>query len=102
MVIMAIALLLFIGFIWFFTRYTIEGEKLIVKSGFMKQTIDIQKITSLRNTKSIIAAPALSIQRLEINYHPYESTQISPKSRTLFVENLQKINPETQVVEDDK
>lgn len=97
LVIMAVALLLFTGSIWFFTRYIIQGEKLIVQCGFIKRIIDIQKITSIRETKNIITAPALSIERIEINYHPYETIQISPKNRALYIETLQKINPTIQV-----
>lgn len=99
LIIVAIGLLLFIGSIWFFTRYIIEGEKLIVQYGFIKQDIDIEKITSIRRTKNIFTAPALSLNRIEINYHPYETTQISPKHARLFIETLQKINPNIRINE---
>lgn len=96
-ILLAVGLILFIGSIWFRTRYIIQGEKLIVQSGLIKQSIEIQKITSIRETKSILSAPALSIERLEINYHPYETGQISPRERDLFLEKIREINPDIQL-----
>lgn len=99
--IVAIGLLIFIGSIWFLTRYRIEGEKLTVQSGFIIKNIDIEKITSIRRTKNIFSAPALSLERIEINYHPYETVQISPKNTKLFIETLQKINTNIRVDEEE-
>lgn len=96
-ILLAVGLILFIGSIWFRTRYIIQGKKLIVQSGLIKQSIEIQKITSIRETKSILSAPALSIERLEINYHPYETGQISPRERDLFLEKIREINPDIQL-----
>jgi|SRR5699024_9333401 uncharacterized membrane protein YdbT with pleckstrin-like domain len=96
-VIIALILLGFVGAIWFRTRYIIQDEVLIIKYGFMKQTINIKEIKSIRKTTNPFVSPALSIHRIEINYGNYETVQISPKEINPFVDELQKRNADTQV-----
>lgn len=85
-----------LGFIWFNTSYKIEEDTLKIAFGPFKKSIDIKEITSIRNTKNLFVAPALAINRIEINYGKYETISISPKDQIKLVDNLLKINPQIQ------
>ena len=51
----------------------------------------MKKVSKLYNS---ISSPAASFDRIEITYAKFEEIKISPKYKTKFVEDLQKINPE--------
>lgn len=83
----------FIGHLFATTYYVIEGNKLIVKSGIIINIqIDIDKITKIVPTTSILSAPALSLDRLEIFYNKYDSVVISPGDKAEFIAVLKIIN----------
>lgn len=86
--------------LWFGTSYKIDDENLIVKSGPFKSTIDIKSIKKLRSTKTLLAGPALSIDRIEIQYKRYDSVIVSPKEKNKFIESLLSKNKSIKV--DDK
>lgn len=86
--------------LWFGTSYKIDDENLIVKSGPFKSTIDIKSIKKLRATKTLLAGPALSIDRIEIQYKRYDSVIVSPKEKNKFIESLLSKNKSIKV--DDK
>ena len=86
--------------LWFGTNYKIDDENLIVKSGPFKSTIDIKSIKKLRATKTLLAGPALSIDRIEIQYKRYDSVIVSPKEKNKFIESLLSKNKSIEV--DDK
>jgi len=85
---------LFIWYLYRTTYYTIEGNKLNVKSGFLLNIdIDIDKIRSVAETDSILSAPAMSLDRIEVFYNKYDSVIISPPDKVQFIADLQAINP---------
>ena len=86
--------------LWFGTSYKIDDENLIVKNGPFKSTIDIKSIKKLRATKTLLAGPALSIDRIEIQYKRYDSVIVSPKEKNKFIESLLSKNKLIKV--DDK
>ena len=86
--------------LWFGTSYKIDDEDLIVRSGPFKSTIDIKSIKKLRATKTLLAGPALSIDRIEIQYKRYDSVIVSPKEKNKFIESLLSKNKSIEV--DDK
>ncbi|HJB78361.1 MAG TPA: PH domain-containing protein [Candidatus Nosocomiicoccus stercorigallinarum] len=86
--------------LWFGTNYKIDDEDLIVRSGPFKSTIDIKSIKKLRATKTLLAGPALSIDRIEIQYKRYDSVIVSPKEKNKFIESLLSKNKSIEV--DDK
>ncbi len=76
------------------TYYKIEGKTLIVKGGFfMKTTIEIEKIKKIVKTNSILSAPALSFDRIEIFYNKYDTIILSPEHKSQFIAHLKNINP---------
>jgi hypothetical protein len=79
----------------FNTNYTITADNLLkIKCGFfMNITLPIASISKLTPCRSILSAPALSFDRLEIFYGEYDSVVISPENRDDFIDQLQTINP---------
>lgn len=83
----------FITYIYTNTYYTIASNQLLVRCGFIINiTIDIAKIRSIAETNSILSAPALSLDRLEIFYNTYDSVVISPSNKAEFIQALKSIN----------
>jgi len=76
------------------TYYTISGNTLNVRCGFVVNTdIDIDKINSITDTNSALSAPAWSLDRIEIFYNTFDSIVISPPDKAQFIADLQAINP---------
>ncbi|WP_026673735.1 PH domain-containing protein [Alkalihalobacterium bogoriense] len=84
---------IFLGWIWFQTGYTIEAETLFIKCGPIKSLVKITDIEQIRLTKNPFTAPALSMEKIEIQYSPYRTVQISPINQQEFIEHLLKRNP---------
>lgn len=98
----AIALLFlivaFLTLVLFGNRYIIDGAVLIIQTAFTRQRINIGEITSIRPTRNPLAAPASSLDRLEILYGDGNSVLISPKGKTQFLQDLKTINPQIQIL----
>lgn len=74
--------------------YTISGTRLTVKFFVIyHQRYDIMKMTRIAPTRSIISAPAASLDRLRISMERRESVIVSPKDKKAFVNELIRINP---------
>jgi hypothetical protein len=75
------------------TYYTIDGAELKVRSGFLIHiTIDINTITKIVPARSILSAPAVSLDRLEVFYNKYDSVVVSPLDKAGFIAGLKEIN----------
>lgn len=84
---------IFILDIVFFTDYTITNEKLVVRCGHLiRWNIPICKITNISSTRSLLSAPALSIERIIIKYGKYDEIVISPCRKEEFISDLKTIN----------
>ena len=85
----------FILHMFFNTTYKIEKEKLYIKCGFFNYNpVNIGEMKKISKSSNIISSPAASFDRIEIRYGKFDELIISPKHKTKFVEDLQKINPE--------
>lgn len=91
--------LLFILLIWFRMYYKIKADTLIIIYGPFSKKIDVNQITSIRHSRSILSAPALSLDRLEINTNKFDTVLISPKDKELFMETLLNIQPNITIVD---
>ena len=81
------------------TFYIIEGEKLIIKCGFLINiSIAIETVKKISETNNIMSSPALSLDRLEILYNNFDTIMISPKDKTKFIEAIQKIKPQIEII----
>ncbi len=86
----------FLVFSYYQTYYTIDTEKetLQIKAGIgFKKTLSIKEIRKIEDTRTLISAPALSQQRIEIYYAKYDSIVISPENKLAFIACLKKIQP---------
>lgn len=80
------------------TKYVIDGEKLIVKTGFkLSSSCDICQIKSITKTRTLLSAPALSLDRLKVKLKGGDVIVISPRKKRAFVEHLLKVNPQIVV-----
>jgi Bacterial PH domain len=77
--------------------YTIDGYNLHVRGGYQHWTIPLQNILAVRPSSNWIASPALSMDRLEIEYKDWEGTSlllISPERTEQFLNELAGLDPE--------
>ncbi|UOE95038.1 PH domain-containing protein [Alkalihalobacillus sp. LMS39] len=88
---------IFLGWVWFQTGYMIESETLFIKCGPIKLLVKIADIEQIRLTKNPFTAPALSMDKIEIQYAPYRTVQISPIDQQQFIEQLLKHNPTIKI-----
>lgn len=89
-----IGIILLISFLFYNTRYTIEGENLLI----WRAKIDINSIRKVYKTRNPLSSPALSLDRLAIVYNKFDEVLISPVERDDFIQELLKINPNIEVV----
>ncbi len=88
----------FIAHLYSNTFYTINDQKLIVKSGFLVNvSLDILSIKKISETNSIMSAPSLSFDRLEISYNTQDTIVISPKDKSRFIDAIEKINSQVEI-----
>ena len=85
----------------FFLRTYYEvtpDKKLKIVCGFISYPpIEVSSIRQITKTYNSLGSPALSLDRLAINYNQYDSVMISPKDKSEFVEYLQRMNPAIEV-----
>jgi hypothetical protein len=97
MFLMTLALIILFGFVlhmFLNTTYKIEKGKLYIKCGFFNYNpVNIGEMKKVSKSSNIISSPAASFDRIEIIYGKFDELIISPKYKTKFVEDLQKINP---------
>lgn len=85
-------------FEWMFrsTYYVIEGDTLLIRSGIVSWRVPIRDIRSVRPTRSAISSPALSLDRLRIDYGR-KWILVSPEDRNRFIAALRSVNPSITV-----
>ena len=80
-----VLLFAFIGWLWWGTGYLVTERDLKIKSGPFRQAIPLVEIKAITPSKSILSAPALSLDRLEISYGRSKSVLISPLKKEEFL-----------------
>ena len=71
------------------TFYTIGDEELLIRSGPFNWTIKLADIRKIESSRSVLSSPALSLDRLKIEYEPGKVILVSPKDKEAFVKALQ-------------
>ena len=75
---------------WINTCYIFEENELLVKCGFGKGTrIDYKSIKNVKESRSLLASPALSLDRIEITFGASDMIMVSPKEKSKFLEQLE-------------
>ena len=82
--------------IFFNIKYSLSDDELFVKNGFSTQSIPLNDITHIIPTNSMLSAPALSLDRIEIRYEG-GSIVISPKDREGFYRAIQQRVPALKI-----
>ncbi|GAB3772604.1 PH domain-containing protein [Spirosoma horti] len=89
-----ISVSLFIAHLFLTTYYQIDGQMLIIRSGFLfSKSLNISTIKGIDETRNPQSSPATSIDRLEIRYNKFDSVLVSPKDKTAFIHALTMLNP---------
>ena len=86
--------------IFFNIKYSLSEDELFVKNGFSTQSIPLKDITHIIPTNSMLSAPALSLDRIEIKYKG-GSIVISPKDKEGFYRAIQERVPALEIDGDD-
>ena len=71
------------------TRYTLGHGYLVVQSGPFKWRIPLADITSITPSSNPLSSPALSLDRLRIEYGRGSSLMISPRNKEQFVRDVE-------------
>ena len=77
------------------TDYTVNGEKLHIRCGFLfRMDLPISKIIEITHKSTILSSPALSAKRIGIKYGKTNWVYISPENQEEFISILKSINPD--------
>jgi hypothetical protein len=98
--IIMVAVILFIGWIWFGTGYEISEEELKISCGPFRQRILLQEIREIKRTRSPLSSPACSLDRMEIKFGKSKRVMISPADREGFIKMLIGKFPQIHLDED--
>lgn len=80
------------------TDYTIGGERLHIRCGFLfRMILPISKITEIRHKSTILSSPALSAKRIGLRYGNKNWVFVSPKNQEELISALRSINPEIKI-----
>jgi Bacterial PH domain len=74
------------------TYYVIEGPTLVIRSSGIAWRVPIAEIRSITPTRSAFSSPALSLDRLRIEYGG-RRILVSPEDRHKFIAALRSVNP---------
>ena len=98
--IIMIAVILFVGWIWFGTGYAISDDELRIGCGPFRQRIPLQEIKEIKKTRSPLSAPACSLDRMEIGYGKLKRVMISPADKENFIKTIVEKSPHIRLDQD--
>ena len=82
----------------FHTDYTICGERLRIRCGFLfRMDLPISNILEIANKSTMLSSPALSAKRIGLRYGKRRWVYISPKNQEEFISDLCTINPAIRI-----
>jgi len=89
----------FLLWMWLGTKYIIDGNHLICKSGPFNRNIDISEIKKVVLDQKIWAGfrPALSFKGMVIYHNKFDEIFISPNDREGFLSVITRMNPTIKV-----
>lgn len=93
---------LFILSLMYSTSYEIAPEDLIIRCGPFRSRIRLKEIQEAVPTHNPLSAPALSLDRLRINYirnRKMRFALISPRDREEFLKHLDQVAPNLAAVD---
>lgn len=87
-----------VGLVWP-VRYTCASDALVVRSGAVRYRVPYREITRVSPSRAMWSSPALSLDRLRIDYGS-RWLLISPKGRTDFLAELRRRAPQLRPTPD--
>lgn len=78
----------FVAHVFTTTRYTVDHELLLIRSGPFRWKIPLEEIRAIRPTHNLLSSPALSLDRLDVLYGNGQSIRISPKDKAGFLDAI--------------
>lgn len=97
--VIVLPIILLITYLFITTHYTIKGEHLIIKCGFLyHKKISIKQVEKITETNNPLSAPATSLDRLQITGNQANDILISPKHKKEFIAAMLALNPNIEVV----
>ncbi len=86
----------FIGWLWFGTAYSITDQTINYRSGPFRGSIPISKIKSIKKNEFswIGLRPSLSFDSLKVKYGKYHEIYLAPANESKFLEIIQQYNPD--------
>lgn len=84
-ILVCIGVLVLLLSLTFNTHYTVDGDTLRVVSGPFRWKVPIEKIESVRPTRSLMSSPAMSLDRLDIRYGKHRRILVSPADKKGFL-----------------
>jgi hypothetical protein len=85
-------LAVFMAWIVFSVSYAINSAALVVRAAFFRWHIPLDRITEVYPTRNPLSSPALSLDRLRVNYRLISGkarwVMISPREREAFLDDL--------------
>ena len=70
------------------THYTVEADTLVIRSGPFTWNIAVSEIESVKPSRSVFSAPALSLNRIELTYRQGRRILVSPKDSQAFLKAI--------------
>ncbi|MNR80616.1 hypothetical protein D3C72_113410 [compost metagenome] len=71
------------------TRYTLDASHLLVQSGPFKWVVPLADIKSITPSNNPVSSPALSLDRLRIEYGGRNALLISPRDKEQFLQQIE-------------
>jgi hypothetical protein len=84
----AVIMGLVLGLLVFPIRYTMQEDLLLIQSGVLKYRVPYAEITDVSPSREAWSSPAMSLDRLKIQYGAGKSILISPENQAEFVNEL--------------
>lgn len=85
LVVTALLIVVLIGSLLTGTHYTVDGNTLHVVSGPFRWKVPVDQIQSVQATHSPLSSPALSLDRLQIQYGTRRRIMVSPADKAGFL-----------------
>ncbi len=73
------------------TSYTVASDGLLIKGGPFKWHVPIAEISDITETSNPLASPALSLDRLRIDYGRGKSVMVSPRNKAAFMREIESL-----------
>jgi hypothetical protein len=71
------------------TRYVLSDAQLRIRCGPITWTVPVTEITAVTPTRNPLSSPALSLDRIRIDYGKGRSIMLAPEPREAFLRQLQ-------------